>query len=320
MSRSILFVNIGTPKSADPEDVGVYLKEFLGDPEVIPLPGILRWILVNWLIVPKRKYLSAEAYRKIWTKEGSPLRVYSDSLIEKVNRSLPDDICAHSLMRYGEQSLDLFWSRLQEEEEVLVVPAFPQFAMATSGSVIKKCEELKKRYGFPKKLMFADEFYHQEFFYQAVAQKIAKRQGEFDHLLFSYHGLPMSQIVEGDPRCYRDQCYKTTELISKELQLGENRYSVSFQSRLGRAEWIQPYTIDAIKKLAGEGVKRLAVVCPSFVVDCLETLEEIAIGLKEEFIQAGGQELALVPCLNDDSQWAESLAKHWQGLIESDLA
>lgn len=330
MKKAILICNIGTPEAPDRDSVKKYLDEFLMDEKVISAPWIIRYPLVRWLITPRRSGKSAEKYQAVWMKEGSPLLVYTDRLVQKLQNLLGNDFIVKTAMRYSQPSLTSVLDDLKKQkiQDILVVPMFPQFAQATTGSLVETFQELNKSYGF--QMRFFKPFFSPDWFIDSFVQVVQKSTTEggfkYDHLLFSYHGLPESQVKAQAPQClreknccdlpsscamncYRAQCVSTTKHMAQKLGLREDQYSLSFQSRLGPVKWIQPYTEDVLVNLAKRGVKNLAVVCPSFVTDCIETLEEIGMEGKETFLHAGGKEFHLVPCLNDDSFWAEKFAQ-----------
>lgn len=321
--KALLICNIGTPEAPDDSSVKKYLDEFLMDKDVVSLPFLLRYPLVRWIITPRRSSESAKKYRAVWTDQGSPLLVFTEDLVKNLQRHLSEGIVVRTAMRYSQPSIIKVLDELQSRgiREVFVAPMFPQFAEATTGSLIKKFNEYQSDFDFK----FLEPFYHEDFFIHSFADLIAKKRQSFDHLLFSYHGLPESQVKKTAPQClkvdnccllpdscakncYRAQCIQTTELIARRLGLNKNEYSVSFQSRLGPVKWIRPYTDDALKELATKGVKRLAVVCPSFVTDCIETLEEIGMEGREIFHHAGGESFELIPCLNAEENWSKEFA------------
>lgn len=337
MKKVFLLVNIGTPASAASEDVGVYLKQFLMDPDVINLPFPIRWFLVNILIVPRRKYKSAEAYEKVWTERGSPLLFLTEDLSEKMNTLVAEGVSVDLAMRYGTPSIESKIKQYKDYDEIVIVPMFPQYSDATTKSVAAYSLSEAKKLGVESKIKFKPEFFADEFYIKSLSFMIeeARKEKDFDHLLFSYHGLPQSMVKNSDAsgfagkycllsdsccdtlneknsKCYRAQCFATTRAVVDELGIAKEKHSVSFQSRLGRAEWVRPYSDDIVKELAQSGVKKLAVVCPAFLIDCLETLEEIAIGLNEEFQEHGGDVLTLIPCLNAEDHWSESFSQWLQ--------
>lgn len=323
---AVILSNIGTPKSPEPRDVGVYLKEFLMDPFVIDKPWWFRTLLVKGIIVPFRKGRSSEAYKKVWTKEGSPLLVFTEALRVKMQEELGEDYKVILGMRYGEPSLKKAFEEAKDCEEVVLFPQFPQYAESS----VRTCVEWSQRVG-QRKLHVISPFYKEAHFIEAWVKQIQAQLAGFsyDHILFSYHGLPERHLTKIDPTgnhcgnypscceqsekvvatCYRAQCLKTTQAIVGGLGLAQGQYSFSFQSRLGREPWIPPFTDHVLPKLASEGVKNLAVVCPSFTADCLETLEEIAIGGRETFVESGGQDFKFIPCLNAEPAWVKACAQ-----------
>ncbi|MBX2987955.1 MAG: ferrochelatase [Bdellovibrionaceae bacterium] len=325
MKKALILNNIGTPASPRTADVKVYLDEFLMDPDVIGLPFPLRWLLVKGLITPRRSPQSAAKYRAIWTPEGSPLAVHTERFADKLREILGPDWIVRVGMRYGEPSLFRVLRELRESsvETLVFAPLFPQFAQATSGSAIKTVKNELEKMSWSPELRILPAFHDREEFLRPQAELIRPHLAKADHVLFSFHGLPESQIREAhggvDEKCdaghpCRANCYKTQSLttakdLARLLELPEGRWSASFQSRLGPAKWIGPSTDDTIKVLAAGGVKNLVVACPSFVADCLETLEEIGLGGKEDFLHAGGREFTLVPCVNEDDAWARGFVK-----------
>lgn len=333
MSRiGVLLNNIGSPRSFQPDDVGEYLKEFLMDKEIIGLPYLLRYILVYWIIVPKRKFASAEKYRRIWGTKKSPLIEISENFAEKLQSELGSGYFVKLGMVNGTPSIDTTLKEMQQNgiEKIIFAPLYPQYARATSFAAESKTRDL-----LPKDIEFSilKPFYNSESFVNESAKKLKKDWDtcQWQHILFSFHGLPESQIKRNSGclqnkdccvrpqacqmNCYRAQSLKTAEMIAVKVGLTKDQYTICFQSRLGRAKWIGPATSDVAKQLAQAGVKNLLVQTPSFVADCLETIEEIAIELREDFIQAGGASLKLVPCLNEDSDWVKGFA----GLVKNTL-
>ncbi|WP_324720287.1 ferrochelatase [Salinimicrobium sp. HB62] len=331
MSKGVLLVNLGSPDSTDPKDVKKYLDEFLMDERVIDVPYWARTLLVRGIILNTRPRKSAEAYEKIWWEEGSPLIVLSERLQEKVDEltSVPIALA----MRYGKPSIKSGLQELQDKgvDEVLIFPLYPQFAMATTETILVLAEELRKKH-FPQMTFTSvPAFYNHEDYIRVLATSISEslKGVDFDHLLFSYHGVPKRHIRKSDITkshckidgsccqtpsaahqfCYRHQCYETTKLVAEYLGLEKGKYSVSFQSRLGFDPWLQPYTDRTIERKGLEGVKNLAIVTPAFVSDCLETLEEIAMEGKEIFEEVGGEKFTVVPCLNDREDWVKVLAR-----------
>lgn len=329
----VLLVNLGSPEAPTPEALKPYLTEFLMDPDVIDIPSWARWVLVNWIIVPRRSGESAALYEKIWTKEGSPLVVYSRRFARALASKLGDRVRVALGMRYGRPSIEdaLEELKLSELERLIVFPLYPQFAQSSTVTVEKKVREVLKDYRHAPDPEWIAPFYHDARYIEAMRSVAAERLAVFrpDHHLFSFHGVPerhvkrqhticlasencCSRITEANRNCYRAQCFHTARSLAAALQIPENGYSIGFQSRLGRTPWIRPYTDHLIADLPLHGVDRLAVFCPSFVADCLETLDEIENREKERFIQAGGKDLLLVPGLNDDPGWVDAAA----GLVE----
>lgn len=330
MSKTgIVLFNIGTPASYEVPDVKSYLQTFLMDKDVINLPFILRWILVNGIIAPRRAVHSAANYKKVWMKEGSPLYVHTKHFADKLQAVMGDNFVVKIGMRYSEPSTSRALDELAQAgvKDLILVPMFPQWAEATSGSALRDVHQQIKEKHLEFKTRTINYFYNAPAFIKPSAElvKEAVAGKEVDHYLFSFHGLPESHVrkVEGCLRkedccfeknacekpCYRAQCFATASAIANELQIQPSHWSVSFQSRLGRAEWLKPSTDHSIKVLAETGRKKIAVICPAFVADCIETLEEIGMGSREVFHEAGGTEFTLVPCVNDDDRWVEGFKK-----------
>ncbi len=335
MNRTgVLLINLGTPDAPTPDAVGRYLREFLMDGFVIDVPKPLRWLLVNVMIVPRRKGQSAKAYQKVQLPGGSPLLVYTRELAEKVAARLAldgDRFVVEYAMRYGNPSIASALERLRTHDisRIIVMPMYPQYAESSYRTAV---EETKKRavgLGLADCLSFFPPFYQRADFIKVCAGRV--RDGveawPAEHFVFSFHSLPVRHLKRLDAtrahclvrsdccdaistvnqNCYRAQCIFTARAIARELGLKEDGYSISFQSRLGKAEWLGPQTEDVLRQLAHAGFKRVAVSCPSFVADCLETLEEMGIRGRETFIAAGGQELRLIPSLNSDPTWVEAV-------------
>ncbi len=334
MKTGVLLINLGSPDGPTSKDVGPYLRQFLMDPYVIDLPNPFRWILVNAIIIPFRKHQSAEAYSKIWMKEGSPLVVINARLQEKLQAELGSYYVVELGMRYGEPSIERALHRLREQnkelEKIVVVPLYPQYAASSFETAIQETMQVADALGLERKIEIVGPFYNESNFIGPVAQIISEEIAEFhpDHLLFSYHGLPMKAVAKScsvaescfvsflgcggidihNQYCYRAQCYATTKSVLSQIDFAEENCSVAFQSRLTKS-WIQPFSDQRVVELAKIGMKRLAVVCPSFTADCLETLEEVAIGLRDGFKENGGEELHLIPALNESKYWVKGLSK-----------
>lgn len=333
MKKGILLINVGTPDNPDIKSVKRYLREFLSDPRMIDLSAMARWVLVNLLIVPFRSRKSTVAYQKVWTKHGSPLWVNTVKFRNELVKQLGNQYQVAVGMRYGKPNIQKGLSELKDCTSIQVVPLFPQYSSSATGSAIQKTLEiLHKQWNMPA-IQIMNEFYSHPAFIHSYAEIIKKTlvDKEVDMLLFSYHGLPERHINKSEcvaacdhinacpaissdnAYCYRAQCYTTADLIAKELNLSPVLYRVCFQSRLGRTPWIKPYTDLLLPDLIKSGVKRIAVACPSFVSDCLETLEEVNIRLREQWLSLGGEEFVFVPCLNDDPQWVQQFAKMLKG-------
>ncbi len=329
--RGALLVNLGSPDSTKVKDVKKYLGEFLMDKRVIDVPYLLRLFLVKGIILNTRPKRSAEAYKKIWWKNGSPLIVISKKLHKKVSEKT--EIPTALAMRYGNPSIKSGIEELVNKgvTEILLIPLYPQFAMATTETIEVLAKEITNKY-FPNiKLTNFPAFYNNNDYIKTLSNSIDYylKKHKPTHLLFSYHGVPERHIKKSDitnshckidgsccntpskahTYCYRHQCFETTKQVAKKLGLNDTFYSTSFQSRLGKDPWLQPYTDATIDSFPKKGVKKLAVVTPAFVSDCLETLEEIGIEAKHSFIENGGTDFYTIPCLNDNDQWVETLAK-----------
>jgi len=324
-------MNLGSPDSTEVYELRKYLNEFLTDKRVID-SWFVRNILIRYVIVPKRAPESAKAYRTIWGKNGSPLVQITRDLAERVEKEVPGPVSI--AMRYGNPSLKTaFESLLKKEpdiEEVIAIPLYPHYAMSSYETAVEHAKDYhrKMKYGF--RLKFIDPFYQDPDYIHAMAENIKPwLQNDFDHLLFSFHGIPERHLVKSDPThrhclqspdccfvssvshatCYRHQCLTTMNLVAAELGLPATKFSFSFQSRLGRQPWLKPYTDFRFQEMPSEGIKKILVVCPAFVSDCLETLEEIEIRGKESFLGSGGTSYSMIPCLNTHPFWVKTLAK-----------
>lgn len=332
MQKGVLLVNLGSPNSYAIKDIKSYLKEFLMDGRVIDLPYWLRYLLVCGIILKIRPPKTSKAYQKIWWEEGSPLIVISQRLTDKVQSKTSVPVVM--AMRYGNPSIAKGLETLHAKgvTEVLLVPLYPQYAMATTETIEVLAEKLIEEQYPAMKLSKFPAFFHRPEYIEALAATVREHAAAspFDHLLFSYHGVPErhlrkttptpahKHIVEGvtccDPYskegeyCYRSHCFETTRLLVEKLGLNSDAYSLAFQSRLGRDKWISPFTNDKIAELAKKGVKRLAVITPAFVADCVETLEEIEMAGSEVFYENGGEEFKMISCLNDSQPWVEALS------------
>ena len=310
----ILLVNLGTPDAPTPEAVRRYLKEFLGDPRVVEIPRAIWWLILNGIILNTRPKKSAAKYAKVWLKEGSPLRVYTEKqaalLQGYMGERIKTPFVVDYAMRYGNPSIPEVLRKLKEQncQRILIVPMYPQYAASTTATV---CDivfgELQQMRNTPA-LRTIKHFHDHPGYIKALANNINDywmKNGRPEKLLMSFHGLPNYTLDKGDP--YHCECHKTARLLAQQLGLKTGQYLVSFQSRFGKTEWLKPYTTATLKELGQQKLKRLDVVCPGFVADCLETLEEIAMEGKEDFQHAGGGEYCYIPCLNERDDWIRAL-------------
>jgi ferrochelatase len=326
-------VNLGTPASPRVRDVRRYLRQFLSDPLVLDMPAPARWALLNLVILPFRPRRSAQAYAKIWTRDGSPLLVHGRALAEALSLHLGEPYVVELAMRYGTPSIPGALARLRAADlaRILVLPLFPQYSTAATGSVIDRVERELDRFPETPPVEFLPPFYAEPRFVQAWAALAGPELDAFepDFVLMSYHGLPERQvqatdasgahclvkpgccdaIVAANRDCYRAHCFATSRALAAALELPAQGHATSFQSRLGRTPWIRPYTDEELPRLAAAGHRRLAVLCPAFVADCLETLEEIGIRAREQWKELGGEELRLVPSLNASGAWVDAVAQ-----------
>lgn len=326
----VLLVNLGTPESPDPKDVKRYLTEFLTDPRVIDTSAIVRQLLVRGVIIPRRYKASAASYKEVWTPQGSPLMVYGRSVAQKLQHEMGDEVVIELAMRYQNPSIRAAIQKLLQNniDHLIVLPLFPQYASATTGSVHQKVmDEIRNEWILPQ-MTFIDSYYdHPKMLDTFVAQAQAFDIEDYDHILFSFHGLPERQLRKADrsgscclkrenccqvmddanKTCYSAQCHATAYGIIERLGLKKDRYSICYQSRLGSEPWLQPYAAEVIEQLAKKGCKKILCFCPAFVADCLETLYEFSVENKEEFQKYGGESLDLVPSLNDHPMWIEAL-------------
>ncbi len=328
VQAGVLVVNLGTPAAPTAQAVRPYLAEFLADPRVIEYPRWLWWPILHGVILRVRPKRSAHAYARIWEKRGSPLRFLSEALVQglqsEIMRQRPQAPIKVALaMRYGEPSVTQTVERLQREgvRRLLVLPLYPQYSATSSGSVLDAVADTIKKLRWPPELRIVNDYHDDPAHIEALAQSIEQwwaANGRGDKLLLSFHGIPERYVRAGDP--YFCQCQATARLLRERLQLDEAQIAVSFQSRLGRERWLHPYTDTTVRKLATEGVRTLDVACPGFAVDCLETLEEIAMQNRDFFTGAGGESLRYIPALNDGAGQLRSLAalvlRHTQGWPE----
>jgi len=329
--RAVLLANLGSPDQPDTPSVRRYLNQFLMDPYVIQLPWLLRRLIVGLFVLPFRPKQSAHAYQSVWTDRGSPLVALSMDLLAALKEKT--GIPVGMSMRYGNPSIEAELLKLANEpgiEEILFIPLYPHYAESTVTTSVKEAERVIKKHALNVTLNVLKPFYNNPAYIDALvksAPQVQRIGQDFDHLIFSYHGLPELHITRADPTashclsspdccqvpspahdtCYRHQVLETTRLFVERAELDRQQYSIAFQSRLGRAKWLEPSTEATLRELANKGVKNVLVMCPAFVTDCLETLEEIEIQGSEMFREEGGESLTLVPCLNVQEDWVASL-------------
>lgn len=319
----VLLVNLGTPAAPTTSAVRRYLKEFLSDKRVIDYPRWLWLPILHGVILRVRPSKSAHAYQQIWTKQGSPLLVHTNALADALRAELlQQNINVVVGMTYGEPSIHQAIAELQgaNVRKILVLPLYPQYSVSTTASVFDSvAQALKNNFWIPE-LRFINSYHDDEQYITALAQSVTAhwQNHERNHLLMSFHGLPQRYLYQGDP--YHCQCLKTARLLAEQLHLKPDEYTVSFQSRVGREQWLQPYTDQTLLNFPKQGVKRVTVLCPGFAVDCLETLEEIAIRNKEDFLLAGGESFDYIPALNSTPAHVQALlsliSQHIQGWKE----
>lgn len=326
--KGILLVNLGSPDSPSVSDVRKYLREFLMDGRVLDVNWFVRFCIVHFAILPSRPKQSAEAYHKIWIPAGSPLVVTSHNVQSKLQQRI--DIPIELAMRYQSPAIPRAIQQLAQKgvDDLFLLPLFPHYAMSSFESAVERVKEVSANIAPRMRIQVQPPYYdHPDYINALVSSAQDYLKQDFDHILFSFHGLPERQIRKSDPTgchcltaqnccetpspahatCYRAQCFKTVAAFAQKAGLPKEKYSIAFQSRLGRDPWLTPYTDLELPKLAARGVKKLFVICPAFVADCLETLEEIGIRARETFLEAGGKELTLIPCLNEHPLWLQTL-------------
>jgi ferrochelatase len=311
----VLVVNLGTPEHPTANALKIYLKEFLSDPRVVEIPRLLWWPILNLIILNFRPKRSAEKYASIWLKNGSPLRVNSERQVQKVKEEFTSkgiNINILLAMRYGKPSIEESIQKLKKQNinKLLLLPLYPQFSASTSATVFDKVFEQLIKMRNPPAIRTVKCFHDNEYYISNISKSIKNYwslNGKPEVLVFSFHGIPLRSLMKGDP--YHCQCHKTARLIAEELNLKDSEWQISFQSRFGKAEWLKPYTSEIIVNMAKKGIKSINVVCPGFISDCLETLEEIEMELKEEFLNAGGSNFNYIPCLNDTELGVSMLCK-----------
>jgi len=321
-SIGILVVNLGTPKSPTTGDVRRFLREFLSDPRVIEYPRLLWWLILNLIILVIRPSRSAANYRKIWTDQGSPLMVFSQAIVSELRKRMAaskrDDIHVELAMTYGDPSVSDAVKKLTDQgaRRILTIPLYPQYSGTTTGAVFDTVNRALAQQRWIPESRFVTQYHDTPLYIAALAKSIEdywQENGRGDKLLMSFHGVPTSTLKKGDP--YFCQCQKTGRLIAEALGLSDDEWLLSFQSRVGREEWLSPYTETTVNELGASGLGRLDVVCPGFATDCLETLEEIEMQNAEFFVAAGGKELRYIPSLNANPAHIDAL----QDLIESNI-
>ena len=304
----ILVVNLGTPDAPTPAAVRRYLAEFLSDSRVVEIPKLIWKLILHGIILRTRPAKSAKAYQKVWLEDGSPLMVTSSQLVDEMSKELATrldtDFKIELAMRYGQPSIDNGLKTLEAAgaERIIVLPLYPQYSGATIGSVADAVFKSLMKWRWVPEVTMMGAYHDNPQYISAVAESIRdhwSHEGQSDKLLMSFHGMPKATLMAGDP--YYCHCHKTARLIAEQLQLKENQWEMAFQSRFGAATWLQPYVSQRLTEMPTEGVKKLSVVCPGFAVDCLETLEEIAMQGHDDFLAAGGESFEYIPALNTSS-------------------
>jgi len=313
---AILLVSLGTPEAPTRAAVRRYLKEFLSDPRVVEIPRLLWWLILNGVILNLRPAKSAAKYAQIWDQDGSPLRVHTERQAKLLRGYLGarghPALVVDFAMRYGDPAIASVLARLKQQrcERILVLPLYPQYAASTTASALDAVSDYFRRTRNIPELRMVKHFHDHPAYIAALAEGARKhwaQHGKPDRLLMSFHGLPRYTLERGDP--YHCECQKTARLLAEALALTPEQYQLSFQSRFGRAEWLQPYTAATLAQWGRQGMRRVDVICPGFVADCLETLEEIGMEGKAEFLQAGGKEFHAIACLNESDAWIQALAQ-----------
>ena len=332
MKKGILLLNLGSPDSPSVQDVRRYLAQFLMDPCVIDIPWLLRFLVIYGLVLPKRPQETAKGYAQVWTAEGSPLLVHSRALKAGLAPLVSDaNTGVYLAMRYGKPAIADVLREMRKDgvTSLVVVPLYPHYAMSSTQTAVLECERSLQAMDWRPEMRVVPPFYAHPRYIAALATRISESLSgkPWEHLLFSYHGLPERHLKKTDPTgahcmrqsacctqpstahatCYRHQVFETTRLVAAAMGLRSDQYSVSFQSRLGRDKWLEPFTDPHVEALSQRGIKHLAVVCPAFVADCLETIEEIGEVTREKFLHLGGESFTLVPCLNADPEWVRAL-------------
>jgi ferrochelatase len=320
--QGILLCNLGTPDAPRPAELRRYLKEFLSDPRVVEIPRLLWWMILNLIILRIRPRRSAKLYQSVWTEAGSPLMLYSQGQVKAVKQCLAEkygDIPVVLGMRYGNPSMASAIKELTDQNvrDIIVLPLYPQYAGATTGSTFDAIAKTFTQLRWVPELQFINGYHKSEGYLEALCTTIKRHieaHGQPDKFVFSYHGTPERYLKNGDP--YHCFCHQTTRLVREKLGFDETQVMTTFQSRFGREPWLQPYTDNTLEQLPGDGVKHVAVICPGFSSDCLETIEEINMEGRESFIESGGEQFHYIPCLNDDPAHIDALVS----ILEKRLA
>ena len=319
----VLITNLGTPDAPNRKELKVYLNQFLSDPRVIELPKILWQILLKLVILQIRPSISAQAYKKIWTKNGSPLLDIANKQLNKIQSSFSsksENIVFELGMRYGNPSISDALSKLQKKQvrRLLVLPMYPQYCAATTGSTFDEVTNVLQKWRWIPEMRFINQYFEEKDYIEALSNSIKtfwKKNQKPQKIIFSYHGIPKRYLTNGDP--YHCFCLKTSRLVKEYMGLSDEEIMTTFQSRFGREEWLKPYTSDTLKELPKKGVKNIHIISPGFSSDCLETIEELEEENKEYFMQSGGEHYQYIPCLNDNHKHIEVfvnlIKKHLQG-------
>ena len=323
VKTALVLVNLGTPDAPDTRAVRRYLKQFLSDPRVVEIPRAIWWLILNGIILPIRSKKSAEKYAMIWTKDGSPLKLHTSrqaTLLRGLLGQQGHDVEVEYAMSYANPALPDVLNKLKEKgcDRILILPAYPQYSATTTASIFDAVTSHYRSVRNVPELRFIKHYHDDALYIEALKQSVWKHwetHGRGQKLVLSFHGVPKRTLMLGDP--YHCECYKTARLLGTELGLSRDELLVTFQSRFGKAEWLQPYTAPTLEKLAKEGLERVDVMCPGFTSDCLETLEEISLEAKQDFLLAGGKEFHYIPCVNDSPSMIAALAaitsNHLQG-------
>lgn len=324
--KGIFLVNLGTPDDPSTNSVRRYLRQFLMDGRVIDIPYLNRWMLINLIIAPIRGPKSAKEYQRLWDERGSPLKYYGEDLVKMVQAELGDEYVVELGMRYQNPSLEkgLNVFKKKNVESILTIPLFPQYASASTGSVIEEVNRIVGKWQVIPELKYVNNFFDHDLFLKTIEERaqVFMKEKKYDHFVFSYHGLPERQIIKAEIKacklgdcclnygphnkyCYRAQCFETTRLLAERLNIPKGKYTVSFQSRLGKTPWIKPYTDFLIDDLAKDGMKNVLAFSPAFISDCLETTVEVGETYRDQFVEAGGKSWDLVESLNTHPTWVQ---------------